>query len=194
MSTVTVSPLRQRMIEDMNARKLCAGTQRGHIHSCKRFAAFLKRSPDTATSEDVRRFQLHLSETGASICSGRRTPHAATTVPLLRRTHVHHRDLRARQRAKASTHTGDGRDQDRHLMMPSSLIRTEARHSGRLSPGSTPACADQQDWPVIAPQILSNKVQSARSRQQAPPSLKLKRSDRQRRLNFRSTRADAKSP
>src|SRR5947209_15259084 len=56
MSTVAVSPLRQRMIEDMNARKLCAGTQRGHIHSCKRFAAFLKRSPDTATAEDIRRF------------------------------------------------------------------------------------------------------------------------------------------
>ena len=49
MSTDTVSPLRQRMIEDMNARKLCAGTQTGHIRSCKRFAAFLKRSPDTAT-------------------------------------------------------------------------------------------------------------------------------------------------
>src|SRR4249919_242182 len=72
MSTVTVSPLRQRMIEDMNARKLCAGTQRGHIHSCKRFAAFLKRSPDTATAEDIRRFQLHLSETGASICNRNR--------------------------------------------------------------------------------------------------------------------------
>ena len=42
MSPVTVSPLRQRMIEDMNARKLCAATQRGHIHSCKRLAAFLK--------------------------------------------------------------------------------------------------------------------------------------------------------
>ena len=55
MSTDTVSPLRQRMIEDMNARKLCAGTQRGHIRSCKRFAAFLKRSPDTATLEDIRR-------------------------------------------------------------------------------------------------------------------------------------------
>jgi integrase/recombinase XerD len=67
MSTDTVSPLRQRMIEDMNARKLCAGTQRGHIRSCKRFAAFLKRSPDTATAEDIRRFQLHLSETGVSI-------------------------------------------------------------------------------------------------------------------------------
>jgi hypothetical protein len=34
MNTVTVSPLRQRMIEDMNARKLCAETQRDHIHSC----------------------------------------------------------------------------------------------------------------------------------------------------------------
>ena len=62
---VAISPLRQRMIEDMNARELCSGTQRGHIHSCKRFAAFLKRSPDTATAEDIRRFQLHLSETGA---------------------------------------------------------------------------------------------------------------------------------
>jgi site-specific recombinase XerD len=69
MTTNTVSPLRQRMIEDMNARKLCAGTQRGHIRSCKRFAAFLKRSPDTATFEDIRRFQLHLAETGLSICS-----------------------------------------------------------------------------------------------------------------------------
>jgi integrase/recombinase XerD len=69
MSTDSISPLRQRMIEDMNARKLCAGTQRGHIRSCKRFAAFLKRSPDTATFEDIRRFQLHLAETGVSICS-----------------------------------------------------------------------------------------------------------------------------
>ena len=39
MSIDAASPLRQRMIEDMNARKLCAATQRGHIHSCKRFAA-----------------------------------------------------------------------------------------------------------------------------------------------------------
>jgi hypothetical protein len=54
MSTDSVSSLRQRMIEDMNARKLCAGTQRGHIRSCKRFAAFLKRSAETATAEDIR--------------------------------------------------------------------------------------------------------------------------------------------
>src|ERR1035441_2912509 len=73
MSTEHITPLRQRMIEDMNARKLCAGTQTGHIRSCKRFASFLKRSLDTATAEDIRRFQLHLSETSVSICNRNRT-------------------------------------------------------------------------------------------------------------------------
>jgi integrase/recombinase XerD len=72
MSTKTVSPLRQRMIEDMNARKLGPHSQRSHIHSCKRFAGFLKRSPDTATPEDIRQFQLHLSELGLSICNRNR--------------------------------------------------------------------------------------------------------------------------
>ena len=72
MSTDAVRPLRQRMIEDMNARKLSTGTQRGHIQSCKRFAAFLERSPDTAAAEDIRRFQLHLAETGLSICNRNR--------------------------------------------------------------------------------------------------------------------------
>ena len=66
---MAITPLRQRMIEDMNARKLCAGTQRGHIRACRRFAAFLKRSPETATREDIRNFQLHVAETGVSICS-----------------------------------------------------------------------------------------------------------------------------
>ena len=60
------------MIEDMNARKLSAGTQRGHVRSCKRFAAFLHRSPDTATTEDIRRFQLHLADAGVSICNRNR--------------------------------------------------------------------------------------------------------------------------
>ena len=72
MTTEAITPLRQRMIEDMNARKLGAHTQRSHIYSCKRFAAFLKRSPDTATLEDLRQFQLHLAETGMSICNRNR--------------------------------------------------------------------------------------------------------------------------
>ena len=67
MNIDVVSPLRQRMIEDMTARKLCAGTQRLHIRSCERFAAFLQRSPDTATVEDIRRFQLYLAESAMSI-------------------------------------------------------------------------------------------------------------------------------
>ncbi len=46
MTTGPITPLRQRMMEDMNARNLTDGTQRGHIRACKRFAAFLKRSPD----------------------------------------------------------------------------------------------------------------------------------------------------
>src|SRR5215468_5024221 len=71
-NTTTVSPLRQRMIEDMAARKLNPHTQRSHISSCKRFAAWLKRSPDTATPDEVHRFQLHLIESGASICNRNR--------------------------------------------------------------------------------------------------------------------------
>lgn len=92
MSTDSVSPLRQRMIEDMSARKLCAGTQRGHIHSCKRFAAFLKRSPDTATAEDIRLFQLHLAETGASICNRNRV---MTGLKFLLRVTLRRLDLAA---------------------------------------------------------------------------------------------------
>ncbi len=62
----SISPLRQRMIEDMTARGLSRATQRGHILACKRFAAYLKHSPDTATAEDVRLFQLQLMENGLS--------------------------------------------------------------------------------------------------------------------------------
>ena len=56
MSTDAISPLRQRMIEDMSARKLNPHTQRSHI-SCKRFAAYLKRSPYTATADEIRLFR-----------------------------------------------------------------------------------------------------------------------------------------
>ena len=73
MGTDAISPLRQRMIEDMSARQLHAATQKSHIRACKRFAAFLKRSPDTATADDIRRFQLHLAESGPSICHRNRT-------------------------------------------------------------------------------------------------------------------------
>ena len=90
--TNTVSPLRQRMIEDMAARKLDPHTQRSHIYSCKRFATWLKRSPDTATADEVRRFQLHLVESGASICNRNRI---ATGVRFLFRVTLRRHDLAA---------------------------------------------------------------------------------------------------
>jgi hypothetical protein len=71
-STDDISPLRQRTIEDMSARKLNPYTQRSHIGSCKRFAAYLKRSPDTATADEIPLFQLQLTETGTSICNRNR--------------------------------------------------------------------------------------------------------------------------
>ena len=92
MSTDAATPLRQRMIEDVNARKLGAHSQRSHISSCRRFAAFLKRSPDTAAPDDVRRFQLHLAETGMSICNRNRI---MTGVKFLFRVTLRRLDLTA---------------------------------------------------------------------------------------------------
>ena len=66
-TTTTISPLRQRLLEDMAARRLGRHSQRSHLHSCLRFAAFLGRSPETATPDDVRLFQLHLIQSGLKI-------------------------------------------------------------------------------------------------------------------------------
>jgi integrase/recombinase XerD len=90
--TTTVSPLRRRMIEDMAARKLNPHTQRSHIQSCKRFAVWLKRSPDTATPDEVRLFQLYLVESGMSICNRNRI---MTGVRFLFRVTLRRHDLAA---------------------------------------------------------------------------------------------------
>ena len=60
----SVSPLRQRMLEDMAMRGLREETQRDHVRFVRSFAVFLRRSPDAATVEDVRRFQVHQAESG----------------------------------------------------------------------------------------------------------------------------------
>jgi len=65
-STQVVPPLRQRMIEDMRLRKLDGKTQIAYVRAVRRLAGFLRRSPDTATGEDLRRFQLHLVDQGTS--------------------------------------------------------------------------------------------------------------------------------
>jgi hypothetical protein len=78
MSEKPISPLRQRMLEDMNMRRFVPDTQREYIRAVKRLAIFLGRSPDTATAEELRAFQLHLTETGAQ------PPSINATVTALR--------------------------------------------------------------------------------------------------------------
>jgi hypothetical protein len=55
MSDKPISPLRQRMIDDMTARRFSEDTQRDYVRNVRNFAAFLGRSPDTATKEDLMR-------------------------------------------------------------------------------------------------------------------------------------------
>ena len=59
-----ISPLRQRLIEDMNMRRFSRATQRNYIRDVGRFATFLRRPPDTATADDVRRFQVEQRDAG----------------------------------------------------------------------------------------------------------------------------------
>jgi len=68
-STATISPLRQRMLDDMRMRKLEPKTQAGYIRAVRNLAGFLRRPPDTATVEDLRRFQLHMIDQGISAMS-----------------------------------------------------------------------------------------------------------------------------
>ena len=64
-----ISPLRQRMIEDMALRKLAPKTQSNYLRAVINFTCFLGRAPDTASPEDLRRYQLHLVETGTTSIS-----------------------------------------------------------------------------------------------------------------------------
>jgi integrase/recombinase XerD len=64
MSEKPISDLRRRMLEDMAVRHFGEKTKHDYIRHVESFARFLGRSPDTATAEDVRRFQVHLTESG----------------------------------------------------------------------------------------------------------------------------------
>jgi integrase/recombinase XerD len=65
-STKPVSALRQRMTEDMTMRKLAPATQRGYLAAVRGFTRFFARSPDQATADDLRDYQLHLVNQGIS--------------------------------------------------------------------------------------------------------------------------------
>ncbi|HXQ04322.1 MAG TPA: site-specific integrase [Bradyrhizobium sp.] len=67
MTDQAMSPLRRRMIEDMTIRKFAPKTQHDYLQRVKNFTVYLGRSPDTASSEDVRRYQLHLTASGVGV-------------------------------------------------------------------------------------------------------------------------------
>jgi len=62
-----ISPLRQRLIDAMNMRHFSCETQRNYIRDVERFATFPGRPPDTATAEDLRRFQVEQREAGMAV-------------------------------------------------------------------------------------------------------------------------------
>ena len=66
MTEERTTPLRERMIEDMRIRGMGDKAQQAHIRAIKDFARFLKRPPDTATPDDLRAYQLHMTDAGVT--------------------------------------------------------------------------------------------------------------------------------
>jgi hypothetical protein len=64
-----ISPLRQHLIDDMNMRRFSQETQRNYLRDIGRLATFLGRSPDTATADDLRRFQIEQQEDGVPVAT-----------------------------------------------------------------------------------------------------------------------------
>ena len=60
------NPIHQRMIEDMTMRRLSSKTQIGYLRGVRKLAAYLKRSPEDATAEELRQFQLAMADSGTS--------------------------------------------------------------------------------------------------------------------------------
>ena len=84
--TKSNSPLRQRMIDDMTLRKLAPGTHTAYIGAVKKLTRFLGASPDSASAEDLRRFQLHLVEQGIASNTLNRRSTDQDTHQIMRRT------------------------------------------------------------------------------------------------------------
>src|SRR5215469_13547307 len=118
MSEKPISPLRQRMLEDMSLRGFTPDTQGDYIRAVKKLAAFLGRSPDTATAEDLRAFQLHLTASGVQppttntrcrVVSGRssvilKKNRNTVTVVLMREAYGSDHDLSGSQKLQCDDH------------------------------------------------------------------------------------------
>src|SRR6266446_10178168 len=88
MTDKAISPLRRPLIEDMTIRRLGPGTQHQYIRHVKSFADFVGHSPDKATPEDVRRYQLRLASIGTTVPKRRDLADAVVSVREPRRLPV----------------------------------------------------------------------------------------------------------
>ncbi len=55
-----MTPLRQRMLDELQRRNFSPSTIRGYIRSVRDFAAYFHRPPDQLGPEEVGQFQLHM--------------------------------------------------------------------------------------------------------------------------------------
>ena len=97
LPTAPISPLRQRLIDDMNMRRFSPETQRNYVRDVGRFATFVGRAPDTATAEDLRHFQIEQREAGVPV------PTMNSIVSALRFFFTHTLDRPDQDVAKRST-------------------------------------------------------------------------------------------
>jgi len=90
MTDKAISPLRRRMIEDMSIRNFAANTQKDYIRHVKNFSVFFGRSPDQATAEDIRCYQLHMKANGASVTT---MAGAVSALKFFFNNTLHRRDI-----------------------------------------------------------------------------------------------------
>jgi site-specific recombinase XerD len=113
--TAAISPLRLRLIDDINMRRFSRETQRSYIRDVGRFATFLGRSPDTATADDLRGFQIDQHDAGMP------TPTMHSIVSALRFFFTHTGDRPELARKLIRVERGKG-GRYRNAMLPANLL------------------------------------------------------------------------
>jgi hypothetical protein len=152
MSEKPISPLRQRMIEDMTVRNFVEKTRNHYIRHVKAFTTFLGRSPDTATAEDLRCFQLHQTKTGVRAADHRWLGSSAAVLLQRERIPAVQQKTKALRRA---AHTA-----------PSPTISKAPRTLGRNCEGLTRRTCNSESRAAAPPAMSRNE---ARADQGAEP-------------------------
>lgn len=148
---ITVSPLRQRLIDDMMMRRFSRETQRNYIRDVGRLAAFLGRPPDTATAEDLRQFQIEKHDAGVPVPDDEQ--HRLGAARLL---HAHARPPRSVAQA------GTGAPSTQSLPVRRRLARFD--QAIVIARVALPGCWNNRCVNNLAPIPVLSEVEGARER------------------------------